>query len=355
MNAVAPIAVTTVRAADLGDRQECARLDAFVHDHPDGTIFHRPQWSRAVARGCGQRAHYLIAERQGVLLGCLPLTEIRSMLFGRALVSVGFGTGGGLLAAADGVNEPLAASGWALAQQLACPSLELRGGRLPEGWATQQGTHAGFDRELPGDSDTLLGSIPKKQRTEVVRARKLGLETSAGTDRRHRDIHFRCYAESMRNLGTPMFPRNLFEAMLDEFGADADVVVACQGDRPLSAFLNFYFKGTCLAYWGGGGTEARHWRANDLLYFDVMARAIGRGCSRADLGRSKVGTGTWQRKRIWGFDETPLVYGVRTADGAKPREVNPLNPRYRLQIAAWQRLPLWLANRAGPLIARGLG
>jgi FemAB-related protein (PEP-CTERM system-associated) len=355
MNAVAPIAVTSVRAADLGDRQECARLDAFVQDHPDGTIFHRPQWSRAVARGCGQRAHYLIVERQGALIGCLPLVDVRSALFGRALVSVGFGTGGGLLTAAEGVAESLAEAGWALAQRLGCPSLELRGGRLPEGWAAQQGTHASFDRELPADVDTLLRSIPKKQRAEVMRARRLGLETSAGNDRRHRDVHFHCYAESMRNLGTPIFPRTLFEAMLDEFGTEADVVVAWNDERPLAAFLNFYFKGACFAYWGGGGTEARSWRANDLLYFDVMARAIARGCTRADIGRSKVGSGTWQRKRIWGFDETPLVYGVRTADGAKPREVNPLNPRYRMQIAAWQRLPLWLANRAGPLIARGLG
>ena len=355
MNAVAPIALASVRTADLDDRQECARLDAFVREHPEGTIFHRPQWSRAIARGCGQRAHYLVVERQGALVGCLPLTEIRSVLFGRALVSVGFGTGGGLLTTADGIAEPLAESGWALARRLGCPTLELRGGALPADWAVQQGTHANFDRPLPADAGTLLASIPKKQRAEVHRALGFGLETSAGNDRRHRDVHFHCYAESMRNLGTPVFPRALFAAMLDEFGAEADVVAAWKDGRPISAFLNFHFKDTCFAYWGGGGADARRWRANDLLYFDTMARAIARGDSRADFGRSKVGTGTWQRKRIWGFDETPLVYGVRTADGAKPRELNPLNPKFRLQIAAWQRLPLWLANRAGPLIARGLG
>jgi hypothetical protein len=125
--------------------------------------------------------------------------------------------------------------------------------------------------------------------------------------------------------------------------------------RPLSSVLNVYDKGVCHAFWGGGTAEARRWRANDLVYFEVMKRAIARGCTRADFGRSKIGTGPWQRKRIWGFAETPLVYGVRAAAGAAPREINPLNPKYRLQIAAWQRLPLWLANRLGPMIARGLG
>ena len=69
----------------------------------------------------------------------------------------------------------------------------------------------------------------------------------------------------------------------------------------------------------------------------------------------EIGTGPWERKRIWGFDETPLTYAVRTADGEAPRAVNPLDPKYRLKIAAWRKLPLWAANRIGPFIARGLG
>ena len=355
MNAVAPIIVPSVRAADLSDPGECARLDAFVREHPHGTIFHRPQGSRAIERGCGQRPHYLVAEQGGEPIGCLPLTEIRSFLFGHALVSVGFATGGGLLAQGNGAAERLAEAGWALAERLGCPTMELRGGPLPDGWIRQQGLYAKFDRALPPDGDTLLASMPKRQRAEVRRGLEDGLETSAGTDAMHRDAHFRIYAESVRNLGTPVFPRALFEAALDEFGEDADVVAVWKEGRPLGALLNFYFKGTCQPFWGGGSTEARRWHANDVVQFEVMRRAIARGCHRADFGRSKVGTGSWQRKKIWGFDETPLVYGVRTADGAAPREINPLNPKYRLQVAAWRRLPLWLANRAGPLIARGLG
>jgi hypothetical protein len=46
---------------------------------------------------------------------------------------------------------------------------------------------------------------------------------------------------------------------------------------------------------------------------------------------------------------------VRTADGVPPREINPLSPKYRLQVELWKKLPLWLANRLGPPIARGLG
>lgn len=351
MNAPAPLRVA-VRAADLSSAAERARIDAFVAEAEDGTIFHRPQWSAAVERGCGQTAYYLVAERAGTLVGCLPLTRVRSRLFGDALVSAGFGTGGGILG--DGA-APLAETASALAERLRCGSAELRGGPVPEGWSASAGIYAKFDRDLPGDAEALLDSIPRRQRAEVKRGLAFALGTSSGNDARHRDAHFRVFAESVRNLGTPVFPKALFDAMLDAFGDEADIVAVWKDGRPLATLLSFYFKGVCHPYWGGGTFAARQWRANDLAYYEVMRRAIERGCTRADFGRSKVGTGPWQRKRIWGFDETPLVYAVRAADGAPPREVNPLNPKYRLKIAAWQKLPLWLANRAGPLIARGLG
>ena len=355
MNALAPVAAVTVRTADLSDPAECARLEAFVAEQPAATVFHRPQWSRAVERGTGQRAHYLVAECAGALVGCLPLSEIRSLLFGNALVSAGFGTDGGILAESDRVAERLAAAGWSLGEKNRCTTLELRGGPFPDGWSRQEGVYVNFDRVLPGDGDALLKALPRRQRAEVRRAREFGLESSAGSDERHRAAHFRVYAESVRNLGTPVFPRKLFAAALDEFGRDADIVTVWREGEPLAAMLNFYSRGTCQPFWGGGSFAARRFSANDLAWFEVMRRAIERGCDRADFGRSKLGTGPCQRKRIWAFDETPLVYAVRTADGAAPRQINPLSPRYRLKIAAWQRLPLWLSNRIGPAIARGLG
>jgi len=287
-------------------------------------------------------------------VGCLPLTEIRSPLFGNALVSAGFGTGGGIIAADELTAARLAEAGSALAGTLGCSSLELRGGPVPAGFEASSGVYANFDRDLPGDAEALLASIPRRQRAEVRRALGSDLTTSAGSDAAHRAAHFRVYAESVRNLGTPVFPRALFAAMLDEFGEEADIVLVRRDDEPLAALLNFYFKGMCQPFWGGGTFAARSCRANDLVYFDVMRRAIERGCTRADFGRSKVGTGPWSRKRIWGFKERPLVYAVRSAGGAA-REINPLDAKYRLKVEAWKRLPLWAANRVGPLIARGLG
>jgi FemAB-related protein (PEP-CTERM system-associated) len=351
MNALSPIPALKVQAASLDD----PRLEAFVRGHAGATPFHLPQWSRAVEQGTGQRAHYLVAGQAGAVRGVLPLTEIRSRLFGNALVSAGFATGGGALVEDDGAASALADAAWELALALGCPTAELRGGAVPAGWQASGGVYANFERGLPADEEALLASIPRRQRAEVRRAQGFGLESSAGSDRRHRDAHYRVYAESVRNLGTPVFPRTLFEAALDQYGEEADIVVVWKDGRPLAALLNFYLGATCQPFWGGGTREARQWRANDLVYYELMRRAVARGCTRADFGRSKLGTGPHARKGIWGFEERSLTYAVRTLDGAAPRAANPLDPKYRLKIAAWRRLPLWLANRVGPIIARGLG
>lgn len=348
MNAPARVARTAVGVADLADAKVAARIDDFVREHPEATPFHRPQWSRAVAAGTGNRAHYLVAEQSGALVGVLPLTEIRSRLFGTSLVSAGFAVDGGILAHGSDTAAALTDAAVALAEARDCPTIELRGGPLPPFWRQSGGVYADFVRDLPDREDAILKSIPRRQRAEVRKGVANGITVAAGRDLA---AHYRTYAISVRNLGTPVFPRGLFRAMLHEFGEDADILVASQCDRPLSAVLSLYLNGTVYPYWGGGTPEARTTRASELLYFMLMKHAAERGCRRFDYGRSKVGTGPYAFKKHWGFEPTPLVY----ATWGKARETNPLNPKYALKVAAWKKLPLWAADRLGPLISRGLG
>jgi FemAB-related protein (PEP-CTERM system-associated) len=350
-----PIAAIAVRTADLSDPAECARVDSYVAEHPESQLFHRPQWSLGVERGCGQRAHYLVAERPGgELAGCLPLTDVRSILFGRALVSVGFGTAGGVLADSQAAADALLRSGWDLAGRLGCRALELRGGPLPDEYAVRDDLYVGFDMPLPEGEEAILKAIKRRHRG-VRRARALELGVRIGTSAEDRSDFFRVYGESMRNLGSPVFPPRLFGSMLDLFGEDADIVTIFKGASPVASVLNFYFKGTVHPYWGGGTWEARDCFGSELMYFETMCNASRRGCTRFDFGRSKVGTGNHSFKMNWGMEPKPLAYGIRTAAGAAPRDINPLSPKNRLKVEAWKKLPLWASNRLGPLLARGLG
>ena len=346
-----------VRHADLADARDREEIDRFVADHSDAQLFHRPQWIRAVERGCGARAHYLVAEgERGELRGLLPLSEVRSPLFGNSLVSAGFGVGGGILAADADAVERLGEAAWALALERGCTDVELRGGTTPAGpWNPVDGVYAAFAADLPSGDEAILQSIRRRQRAQVRRAQEEGFEYRVGNEAADLDAHFQTYSISMRNHGTPMFPRRLFQAMVAEFGDCTEIVTASKDGSPLCSVFSFYFKECIYPYWVGGTPYGRQHRADAATYYEMMRLGSRRGCTRVDFGRSKVGTGPYEFKVNWGLEPRPLTYAVRTAAGASPREINPLNPRYRLKVALWRKLPVWAANLLGPPIARGLG
>ena len=358
MNAPFRPAGLRVSAADLGNRDALARIEAFVLAHPDASPFHRPTWLLASAKGTGNRARGLVAERNGKIAAWLPLTEIHSPLFGRMLASSGFAVGGGLLTEDGSSNMGIFTALEELALRLSCSAIELRGGALPQrrtGWTIKCDLHCGFVQPLAADDEAQLTRIPRKQRAEVRKGLAADLTVTVGTGRADRVAHYAVYAQSVRNLGTPVFPAALFDAVLDTFGDAADILTVWSGAEPVASVLSLYDRGAVLPYWGGGTNAARRLRANDRMYYELMLHARRRGCSQFDFGRSKSGSGAYHFKRNWGFEPAPLSYAQWTAPGAAARDADPSSARHSARIALWKRLPLRLTNAIGPLIARGLG
>jgi FemAB-related protein (PEP-CTERM system-associated) len=346
-----------VRRADLALAAEAGRIDAWVRAQPHGTPFHLPAWLVAIERATGNKAHCLLAENEaGEIVGMVPLHVVGSPLFGRALVSSGFAVGGGILTQSQSIADFLAEAVWDLAAESRCTSAELRGGALPyQHWQKKTDAHANFERELAGDDEAQLLAIPRKQRAEVRKGLDKGLVIETGCGRRDLDWHYRVYSESVRNLGTPVFPRALMAEVLQAFGPDADILTILSDGKPVASVLSLYFNGAVMPYWGGGVWEARALRANDVMYYALMNHARRRGCARFDFGRSKVDSGAYFFKKNWGFEPEPLSYSIHTSDGSEPRDVNPNSAKYRSVVSAWQKLPLPIANMIGPWISKGLG
>lgn len=349
------IAPPRVEQTDINDARQAAAIDAFVRAHAASTPFHLTAWSRAIARGCAQAPLYLVSKAGQSIAGVLPLTIVHSPLFGRALVSVGFAVGGGVLADNDAVAAQLIAAATAAARRWSCGTVEIKGGAIPADWHIDATTYVGFVRPLAGDADAELTAIPRKQRAEVRRALGLALTTDTGRDDRARAAHYAVYSASVHNLGTPVFPRALFSAVLDEFGTDADILTVWHDGTPVASVLSLYHKGAVMPYWGGGTGAARDLRANEMMYYALMNHARDRGARLFDFGRSKVGTGAAAYKKNWGFEPQPLRYGKLSVDGRPLRSINPLDPQFSRKVQLWQNLPLGLANRIGPFIAAGLG
>lgn len=345
-----------VRIRELDDAAAPA-WDAFVRTSPEATFFHLSPWARVIRDAFGHSTHYAYAEQDGAVVGVLPLARMRTRLFGDLLASTPFCVYGGAVGATPEAAGALADHAEALRQRLGVACLEFRRREAPDaGWQTRPPLYFTFRKPIAitGDDDQdLARNIPRKQRAEVRKAIARGLTavTDGDVDRLHR-----IYAESVRNLGSPVFPRRYFRLLAEAFPDAHDVTTVLHDGRPISAVLNFHFREEVLPYYGGGTQEARGLAANDLMYWEVMRRAgRERGATVFDFGRSKLGTGAFAFKKNWGFAPQELHYCYRLAPGAAVPDNNPNNPKYRLLIAAWKRLPLAVANLIGPRLVRGLG
>jgi FemAB-related protein (PEP-CTERM system-associated) len=339
------------------DERSAPAWDNFVRATPEATFFHLSAWARVIRESFQHSTHYVFAEQDGAVVGVLPLARMRTRLFGDVLASTPFCVYGGPVAATAEAAAALEAHAIALQKRLGVPCLEFRRREIPDpGWQTRAPLYFTFRKSFAitgDDTKDLERNIPRKQRAEVRKAIKRGLATvtDGDIDRLHR-----IYAESVRNLGSPVFPRRYFRLLAAAFPDAHDVTTVLHEDRPVAAVLNFHFRDEVLPYYGGGTRDARGLAANDLMYWEVMRRAgAERGATVFDFGRSKLGTGAFAFKKNWGFEPAELAYCYRLGPGASVPDNNPNNPKYRLLIAAWKRLPLPVANLIGPPLVRGLG
>ncbi len=351
-----PFAVTEAMSAEVTvhalGAESLERWDAYVRAHPDATFFHRAGWKRVIEGAFGHRTHFLLAERGGEVVGVLPLAEIRSRLFGHSLGSLPFCAYGGILADHDAAYRALDEAAQALASQLRVGTLEYRNQAAQHAHWPSKDLYVTFKKAIEPEIEANMNAIPRKQRAMVRKGIKAGLVGEIDADTRR---FFQAYSASVHRLGTPVFSRRFFRLLKEEFGDDCEVLTVTLDGKVISSVMSFYFRDEVLPYYGGGVASSRTVAGNDFMYWDLMRRACERGFRVFDFGRSKRGTGSFDFKKNWGFEPTPLYYEYFLVRDKDVPEINPLNPKYRLFIQAWKKMPLALANAIGPHIVKNLG
>jgi FemAB-related protein (PEP-CTERM system-associated) len=332
---------------------DVARWNRFVEECPDATFFHRAEWQRVIEKAFGHPTWYWLAEDgERRVRGVLPLVRVRSWLFGDTLASIPFGVYGGIAAVDETARRFLERQACDLAGRLGVGALEMRNvvQRNPD-WP-HKNLYVTFRKSIAADHEANLKAVPRKQRAMIRKGIEAGLESTLTNDA---DRLFRTYSASVRNLGTPVFPRRYFRLLQEAFGPSCDSLVVTHQGRDVAAVMSFYFRDEVLPYYGGSLPLARDVKGNDFMYWELMRRSVDRGCRLFDFGRSKTGTGSYHFKKNWGFEPQPLHYEYFLVKNREVPEVNPMNPRYRLFIEAWKRLPLPLANLVGGRLSPYLG
>ena len=347
-------AAISIRELAHDDAAAAARWDAFVLGCPQATFFHRAglaadhsrrlppphlvpagraQWrdrGRAAARAGEERA----------VRECAGVAAVRRLR--RRCGSERRG-GGGVGASRPGAGRRA---------RRRPPRVPQRGCRVIPDWPTQD-LYVTFRKEILPEVEANMLAIPRKQRAMVRKGIKNELRSVVDATP---DRFFALYSDNVHRHGTPPYSLRYFEALQREFGRDCEVLTVEDKDgKPLSSVVSFYFRDEVLPYYAGDDVAARELAANDFKYWELMRRACERGLKVFDYGRSKKDTGPYAFKKNWGFEPQPLHYEYCLYKRDSIPQNNPANPKYRLFIAAWRKLPLGVANALGPHIVKYLG
>jgi len=330
--------------------------DEYVKAHQYGSFFHLSGWKTVIEQSFAHPCYFLLAEHEGNFFGVLPLVEVKSALFGHALISTPFCVYGGAIADSEDILRQLEAEACQLAEQLGVDYLELRYKEQQNSTLLLKQAHSTFGFDLVESNEKILASIKKKQRAVVRHSLKNELSLSIKSGEENLNDFYQLLSTSYRNLGTPIFTKKYFENLAATFSDCSDIAVIRDKDnQPSSAVMNFYFNEQVLPYYGGGNDSARGLKSADFMYYQVMCHALDKGKSWFDFGRSKNESGPYKYKKNWGMEPKSLYYYYHLVNADELPNLSPNNPKYKMFISMWQKLPLKLSQFIGPFLSKYLG
>ncbi len=325
----------------------------FVATAPGACIYHDARWRDVIEEVFRHRCHYLAVLEDDRVAGVLPLVEMRSLLFGRFLVSLPFVTYGGIATEDGRARHALAEAAICLGRGLGARWIELRQ-RSPVGleWPSRQHKIALVVPVAVGPAE-LWTKLSSRLRGKIRKAQRCGAAFEVDGAARISDF-YRVFARNMRDLGTPVYPRRFFESIGRHFGQETRVFLVRRGANAVAAAFGLEDGERLQLPWICSDYRHAGDYVNEFLYWSILEWAAGRGYRHVDLGRSTVGSGNHRFKKQWNPVEIPLVWYHWTPEGDVLPQLSPENPRFRLAVRLWQKLPLPLANLFGPHLVRFL-
>ncbi len=335
-------------------RADAERWDRFVLESAAASAYHLTGWRDVIEKSFGHRTYYLFSEdRNGRLNGVLPLVHLKSAVFGNFMVSLPYFNYGGICAESDEAATELLGKAIELAKGLGAGHIELRHTRDFKNGLPAKLSKVCMRLELPDSLAALMKSFPSKLRSQIKRPEKDGMTARVDRDG-GLDGFYHVFSVNMRDLGTPVYSKSFFRNILERFPSSTWICTVYKGLEPVASGFLSGFKETLEIPWASSIKRFNSSSPNMLLYRTALEFAIENGFRVFDFGRSTPGEGTYRFKEQWGAKPVQLYWHYWLRDGGALPEINPANPKYRMAINIWRRLPLSLTKLLGPNIVKNL-
>ena len=323
--------------------------DAFVAAHPEATAYHAWDWRDVFGPVFGHEPIYLAARRAGRIVGVLPLVAFRSRLFGQFFCSLPFVNYGGVLATTPDAATPLVAEATRLARERGATHVELRhiARQLPDAPVKQH--KVTMLLALQETAEAQWTALDNKVRNMIRKAEKSELTSESG-GLELLDAFYAVFSVNMRDLGTPVYPKRFFAAVLKASGPAAQLHVVRHKGTPVAGSMTIAHANRVEVPWASALREARAMNPNMLLYWHMLREVIAQGGRVFDFGRSTPGEGTFLFKKQWKAEPVPLHWEYALISRDALPDQSPGSGKFAMAIELWKKLPIAVANRIGPLI-----
>jgi serine/alanine adding enzyme len=329
------------------------RIEAFLKRSVNSTIYHMTGWKSVIEETFRHTFDYVVAVDGEEIRGVLPLVHIRSRLFGNYMVSLPYFNYGGPCAEDTDAEEGLLQEAVRRARMRDAKFIEFRSvERWSNGFPVKTGKVA-MVLPLPDSAEDLWKGFPSKLRSQIRRPEREGLRARIGREE-DLDGFYKVFSTNMRDLGTPVYPKRFFENVLRHFPGNS-WICSVYKDREVAAsgFLMGY-RNRMEIPWASSLRSFNRFSPNMLLYWDCLRFSCDSGYDSFDFGRSTPEEGTYRFKEQWGAKPVQLFWHYWLRDKEPMPELNPRNPKYRIAISVWKKLPVSLANFIGPRIVKNL-
>ena len=331
-----------------------AECESFIAGVAGARLCHMPAWTDMVERTFGHRGYYLLARENGDICGVLPLTHVRSRLFGNRIISQPFNDYGGPVVTNPVALQALYDRAVEIATRCRCDSIEFRNTvPLPYDLSLRTDKTSMY-LPLASDPQDLWKALRHKTRNRVRKAERAGLAVTSG-GRELLDEFYRVWTVRMRELGTPCYPRRLFSTIMETFPGSGRVFIASLDGVTTAVLFAYTFKGWVQCSWGAALRDYDGMGPNYILNWRAIEYYCEKGMKWFDFGRSTIGSGQHTFKQRWGADPIQLCWQYWTAADRKLTLTRPTDTRYRRKVELWKRMPLWTSRLVGPWVSRSLG
>ena len=325
-----------------------ASWNEYVARNSAGSILHRAEW-QAVYGVYRLPVLRLAAEREGNIVGILPLVWQKSLLFGNQLVSLPWFDAVNVLADDRSAWECLVSAARSAAHDRGSAVLQLR-----QTEPADLDCHVRTDKvlmrlKLDPDPEALWKGLSAKVRNQVRKAEKSDLAVESGGGELL-DEFYAVYSKNMRDLGSPSHHRRIFSAVCEQFAESCRVHVVRRAGQAVGAGLTIANGRRLEIPWASSLREFNNLCVNHLMYWTILAGACRQGFDWFHFGRSSRDSGTYHFKKQWGAEEVPLYWYLLDGSGKPKTTVSAPQESFGWATKVWQKLPLALARRLGPYI-----